>query len=224
MSSPSHARSFHQINTPRLIIRSGLPSDAKPFTIIRRETLNNPHGGVHEPDLDEEVQKSRLENQKISTANGENAFMVIVLKANSNIRKVDQLVVDDGILIGMTGFNSFPTAPSSSVPGKVALVGDTGAMIDYRFARKGYAIEALEGVIEYGFNEIGCEEMSMDTFAANSPWRTLMRTMGLGDTESMRSGEARDCGPLSEEVLYRFGKPKWEKAKKEMIANGKWLL
>jgi RimJ/RimL family protein N-acetyltransferase len=224
MAPPSHARPFHQINTPRLIIRSGLPSDAKPFATIRQEPLNNPYGGVHEPDLDEEVQRSRLKEQKTSTANGHNAFMVIVLKPASEVLKLDQLTVDDGILIGMTGFNSYPTTPSLSNPGKSVLVGDIGALVDYRYARKGYGLEALESVIEYGFDELGCGEMSMDTFAANTPWRGLMNTMGLGDTGSLRSEEAEDRGPLKEEVLYRFGKSKWEEAKKAMMTNGKWLL
>jgi len=60
---PAHARPFHKIETPRLIFRSTLPSDAEPFAKIRSGPMNNPFGGVVDPDLTVKVQRQYLEAQ-----------------------------------------------------------------------------------------------------------------------------------------------------------------
>ena len=219
-SPPSHARPSHCLTTPRLILRSGIPSDAKAVCIVRSEPQNNPHGGVHEPDLSAEVQAQRIEAQKDSTAEGRNAWMQIILKPELADHVVDDLVVEDGVLIGMTGFNSFP---KETLGDKEVLVGDTGAMIDYRYARMGYALEAMEAVFEYGFNELGCDMLSLDTFAVNVPWRRLMRTMGLECVEQVKKlGDGE--GPLGEEVGYKFDNNKWDEGKKGLRGAGKWYL
>lgn len=149
--------------------------------------------------------------------------MEILLKPEFTDHVVEDLKVEDGVLIGMTGFNSFPNSLSLSDPSKEVLVGDTGAMIDYRYARKGYALEAMEAVFEYGFNELSCGMMTLDTFAVNKPWRQLMKTMGLEDVEMIRTIGGGE-GPLGEEVMYRFDREKWEACKKGLKESGKWYL
>jgi RimJ/RimL family protein N-acetyltransferase len=67
--------------------------------------------------------------------------------------EVEALRVHDGLLIESTGFNSFPVEKNEN--GEEVLVADIGCLIDYRFQRKGYALECLEKVIEYGFGELG---------------------------------------------------------------------
>ena len=216
-----HAIPFHQLTTPRLILRSAILSDAKAVCILRSDSRNNPHGGVHEPDLSAEVQAQRIEEQNDSTAEGKNAWMQVILKPELAEHVVDDLVVEDGILIGMTGFNSFSLG--KDVEGNEALVGDTGAMIDYRYTRKGYGLEAMEAVFEYGLNELGCGMLSLDTFALNAPWRKLMKTMGLEDVEQDRKiGDSE--GSLGEEIEYKFDKRKWEEGKKGLREAGKWYL
>jgi RimJ/RimL family protein N-acetyltransferase len=42
-----------------------------------------------------------------------------------------------------------------------------GCLIDWRFQRKGYALETLEAVIEYGFKEVGAKKMTADTNVEN---------------------------------------------------------
>jgi RimJ/RimL family protein N-acetyltransferase len=221
-----YVRPSHILTTPRLLLRSGIPADAKAVATMRSEPLNNPHGGVHEPDLPVSIQAERLEEQQTSTAKGENAWLQIILKPELTELVVEELMLREGVLIGMTGFNSFPV---EKVGEKEVLVGDTGAMIDYRYARKGYALEAMEAVFEYGFNELGVGMMSLDTFAVNEPWRKLMKSMGLEDVEEFRTigstnGEGIEEGPLGEEVLYRFDKAKWEECKRGLRAREKWFL
>ncbi|KAE8442480.1 hypothetical protein EG329_003323 [Mollisiaceae sp. DMI_Dod_QoI] len=221
---PSHARPSHHLITPRLILRSGHPhaaTDARPFSLVRSDPLNNPFGGVVNATLPEDEQRRLIEGQAISTAEGKNAFLNIILKRSSSFPSpsipytpsLDALSVTDGLLIGMSGFNCFPTSPSGD------LIGDTGVLIDHRFARKGFAMEALEAVIEYGFNELGCGKMSLETNAVNEPFRALMRGMALGDVEEKGTG-----GGEEESVVYVFGRERWEVAKSALKERGKWYL
>ncbi|CZR53503.1 uncharacterized protein PAC_03382 [Phialocephala subalpina] len=210
---PSHARSSHRIETPRLILRSASVNDAKPFALIRSDPLNNPFGGVVNATLPEEEQRRRLAAQTESTAAGKNAWVNIIYKpkhGNDIPESARELLVHDGILIGMSGFNSFPVEDG-------ILVGDTGVLIDHRFARRGLAIEALEAVVEYGFNELGCGKMSLETNAINNPFRALMRSMELGDVEKPGGGVGEE-----ESVVYVFGREKFEEVKANLKLRGKW--
>lgn len=178
---------------------------------------------MHDPDLSPERQAEQLLSQQESTAKGENAWMQILLKPEFTMNVVNELLLEDGVMIGMTGFNSFPKAPSLSDPSKEVIVGDTGAMVDYRYARKGYALEVMEAIFEYGFEELGCGIMSLDTNVGNMPWRALMKSMGLDHVEEIRKiedGERKG----QEEVVYRFDRKKWEVCKRGLRESGKWLL
>ena len=175
-SLPPHARPFHVIHTPRLIIRSSIVSDALAVNILRTEQLNNPFGGVVNPDLSVDVQRERIAADAITTAEGKNAWMVVILTdPKPTDASIEGLRVEEGILIGNTGFNCFPLKPTLADPSKEAIVGDTGALIDYRFARKGFAIETLSAVIEYGFQELRCGMISLDTNFDNEPFRNVDR-------------------------------------------------
>ncbi|KAF7870264.1 hypothetical protein EAF04_004012 [Stromatinia cepivora] len=221
---PHWARPSHNFTTPHLILRSALSSDAHPFTLVRNDPQNSPFGGVVDPDLSTEVQAQRLEAQKISTAAGKNAWLVVILKDSEElprINDVEDLRVHDGFLIGMTGFNSFPMEKSVDDTGKDILLGDTGVLIDYRFARKGYAMETLCAVVEYGFHELRCGKITLATYAINAPFRGLMRAARLEDVMVLRSiGD----GHPDQEAYYEFGQQKWETAKKEMVRDEKWPL
>jgi RimJ/RimL family protein N-acetyltransferase len=217
-SPPSYARPFHTVHTPRLLIRSSIVSDALAVNIIRTEKLNSPFGGVVDPELTLSVQRERIASDAITTAEGKNAWMVIIIKdPQPGDESVEGLRVDEGVLIGNTGFNCFPLKPLLVDSSKEAIVGDTGALIDYRFARKGYAVETMSAVIEYAFVELRCGMISLDTNSENRPFRNLMRTMGIG--EGSIRGEGKE-----QEVLYLFDREMWESAKKQMKSNGKWYL
>lgn len=160
----------------------------------------------------EAEQRQKLAEQIDSTARGDNAFMVIVLKSDGN----HELKVHDGILIGMTGMNTFQT---QVIDGKECLVGDTGALIDHRFARKGYALEALEAIVECGF-ELGCDSISVETNAPNVPFKGVMKALGLDDVQQFQKGKVEE----EDSVLYLFGKERWDVEKEGLKKRGKWLL
>jgi hypothetical protein len=81
---PKHARPSHRFETPRLIIRSGVPADAVAIEAIRSNPLNNPFGGVHEPNKSIEQVIKSLEAQQISTAEGKNAWVSVSFHVDRN--------------------------------------------------------------------------------------------------------------------------------------------
>jgi RimJ/RimL family protein N-acetyltransferase len=218
MASPTR-RPYHQINTPRLIIRSATHSDAQAIADLRGNPKNNPYMSV-EPGLSAEVFQKRIVDWTASAERGENAFMVIILRKKSILAEQDS--GKEGTLIGFGGFNSLHRGPALDDPTKDVLVGDTGIMIDHLQWRKGYALEALCATVEYGLYTLGCEHITIDTRVDNEPWRGLTRSAGLEGVEIQRNGGSEE-DPQTE-WNYRFGRNVWEKARENMIVRGKWAL
>ncbi len=173
---PPWARPVHVLHTPRLILRSALESDAPAFTKLFSEPNNNPFGGVQGHLKSEDEQREILSKQTGSTARGENAWLVVVLKpTNPAPENTDVLKVDDGLLIGSTGFNEFKVRKDKE--GKQILWTDVGCLIDWRFHRRGYALETLQAILEYAFSELEAQKISAETNSDNQPWRNLMGVM-----------------------------------------------
>lgn len=94
-------------------------------------------------------------------------------------------------------------------------------MLDHRFRRRGYALEALSAIFEYGFYELGVEQINLNPFKINEPFQGLMRALGLGETGKVfLAGD----GSSGEQIAYRFEKEQWEEAKKELKESRKWPL
>jgi RimJ/RimL family protein N-acetyltransferase len=222
---PSHARPTHHHTTPRLILRTARITDAPPFIAVSHDPLNSPFDGVVGATISPEVQAEKLSNQVGSTARGENAFFVVILNPDQHIPDgVEHLKVDDGYLIGMTGFNSFPREKWLVGKDEEVLVGDTGVLIDHQFTRKGYAVEAFEKVVELGFYDLGCGVMFLETNAINIPFRNMMASLGLG---MGAKGEVRQGAPFQEiedVTVWKIGKEEWEGLKEGMKGKGKWFL
>lgn len=218
LSTKSHIRPFHTINTPRLLIRSSIVSDATAIQKIRTDPLNSPFGGVVNPDLTVNEQAERIAADTITTAEGKNAWMVAIIKDPSpDDESMEIFRVAEGVLMGNTGFNCFPLSPSISDPSKEVITADTGVLIHHRFARRGYAIETMSAVIEYGFVELGCGMISLETSFDNEPIRAMMQVMGIAEKEVRMNGEEK-------EVAYLIDQNMWESAKQHMKSNGKWYL
>jgi RimJ/RimL family protein N-acetyltransferase len=96
-----------------------------------------------------------------------------------------------------------------------------GCLIDWRFQRKGYALETLEAVIEYGFKEVGAKKITADTNVENEPWRKLVDVMGIPVAEMKKDGRPNGEGGS---VQYRFLEKDWEVAKIKLKSGGKWYL
>lgn len=113
-----------------------------------------------------------------STARGANAWLVAILKLDPDQalpEGSEVLKAEGGLLIGSTGFNEFKLEKDGE--GNEILRTDVGCLIDWRFQRKGYALETLEAVVEYGFMELKTKMISAGTNAENVPWRNLMNVM-----------------------------------------------
>lgn len=176
---PPWARPSHTLHTPRLLLRTALESDTVAFTRLFSDPKNNPFSGVRGHQKTEEEQRENLSKQAGSTARGENAWLVVILKPEQPVpESAEILKVDDGLLIGSTGFNEFELAKNEN--GEEFLRTDIGCLIDWRLHRKGYALETLEGIIEYAFAELMAKEISADTNLDNKPWRQLMDVMVRG--------------------------------------------
>jgi RimJ/RimL family protein N-acetyltransferase len=197
-------------------------SDAKVLHTLRTDPLNNPFGGVRGPDITVAVQAERLADGVKTTAEGKNGWVVAIIKdPKPEEEAVEALRVEEGILMGNGGFNAFPLMPTVADPSKEAIAANIGVLVDYRFTRKGYAIEIMSAVIEYGFGELGCELMALETNFTNAPFRAMMKGMGIEET-SVVDNEGEGNG--EKEVRYLFDKEMWERAKVQMKANGKWYL
>jgi len=221
----------HRIETFRLIIRSGVPSDAPAIAALLSAPENNPFTPPDTGAVEEYL--GRLERWASKRAEGNFSFMVVTLR--------------DGTVIGFAGFNEFrwgkPLDPSSydlstavteiatdggdgkeksdetEEPGPKFLEADIGVMIDHRHWRQGYAREVVAAEVEYAFNVFGADSIACDTQLENEPWRALIRSMGLGSSETFRIG-----GRFGDDWIYRFGRPLWREATESMKGDGTWPL
>jgi RimJ/RimL family protein N-acetyltransferase len=96
-----------------------------------------------------------------------------------------------------------------------------GCLIDWRFQRKGYALETLEAVIEYGFKDVGAKKITADTNVENEPWRKLMDVMGIPVAEMKKDSRPDGEGGS---VQYRFQEEDWQVAKVKLKKVAKWYL
>ena len=212
--------SGYTITSPRLVIRTAVPSDGEALVAF----FTNPANFPWEPEKDLTLEKilPRIGRWAKATEEGRSAFMVVVLR-------------ETGDVIGFGGFNSLPhTGPLGSEPtwtmakkegpvGEgVVQAADIGMSIDHRYQRKGYAREAVCMLAEYGFGTLGCSYAHMDTAKDNEPFRALMRDMGIKEVEGDGSEPVADAafcfGPKS--YNYDIDRAAWEGVKEEMKKGG----
>jgi ribosomal-protein-alanine N-acetyltransferase len=113
----------------------------------------------------------------------------------------------------------------AEVPGEASFIGVVGlAIVGYeapftpavevawRLARahwgRGYATEAAQASIDYGFGELRLEEIVALTVPANPPSRRVMERLGMTRSPEDDFDHPRlPAGPLSRHVLYRLRNP-----------------
>lgn len=209
------------ITSPRLMIRSAVPSDGEALVGYFSNQANFPW--PVEKDLALEKMLPRIDKWADATAAGRSAFMVIVL------RETDQV-------IGFGGFNSLPrTEPPGGNPtwdirkgtGEgVVLAADVGVSIDHQHQRKGYAKEAVCAVVEYGFKNLGCAYAHLDTQKSNEPMKALMAGLGVKGIEGDDSEPWPDTafGFASKAINYDVDRTTWEGLREELKRKGTWPL
>lgn len=209
------------ITSPRLTIRTAVPSDGKALVAYFSNPANFPW--PVEADLTLEKMLPRIGKWAEAAAAGKSAFSVIVL------RETDQL-------IGFGGFNSLPrTEPPAGKPtweirkgegeGTV-LAADVGVSIDHQYQRKGYAKEAVCAVVDYGFENFGCAYAHLDTQSSNEPMKTLLDKLGMKGIAGDDSEALEDAafGFASKSINYDVDRATWEGLREELKRKGSWPL
>ncbi|MES9940965.1 MAG: GNAT family N-acetyltransferase [Candidatus Thiodiazotropha sp. 6PLUC2] len=75
---------------------------------------------------------------------------------------------------------------------------------------KGYATEAANSALKFGFQQLGLQEVVSFTAIGNSRSRRVMERLGMSDTASNFEHPAVPQGhPLREHALYRLSKEDW---------------
>ncbi|KZL85123.1 gcn5-related n-acetyltransferase [Colletotrichum incanum] len=211
--SSRFARPAYEIKSPRLIVRTATNSDAEDFYDLMTNPENFP---FEEPEKNLTIERLRTRIDKFTefTAEGKNAFMVVVLQ-------------DTNQLIGYGGYNTFESIDPAEFltettlsPGKKYMT-DFGIIIDHRYRRKGYGLELISALVEYARVELDCELFRAETGNDNESWRAFMRAVGLTDFEG-RHKASYDANQVV--WVWKFDSGHWDEAKEKMQANGKWLL
>lgn len=210
-----------KITSPRLTIRTAVPSDGEALVAYFSDPANFPW--PVEKDLTLEKIMPRIDKWADAAAKGSSAFMVITL------RDTDQC-------IGFGGFNNLPrTEPLGDQPpwkirkgsgeGSV-LAADVGVSIDHQHQRKGYAREAVCAVVEYGFDNLGCAYAHLDTQKSNEPMKALMSGLGIkgieGDDSELLEDTAFDYA--SKAINYNVDRATWNIVREELKNKGTWPL
>lgn len=103
--------------------------------------------------------ETRIEKWQKATEAGESAYLVI--KEN-----------EEGRRVGICGFNAIFVRDGLKYA-------DAGVMVAAEETRKGYAMEAVRIMLEYGFKEAGLDRVQFETMTVNKAFRGLMGKCGI---------------------------------------------
>lgn len=214
-------KSFHTIHTPRLILRTPQLRDAPAYFHL----TTNPENQIFDPSPPSEKADSVGKYERCiwewreNTRKGVAASMVITLPSAHTNRgeakgakgEVEEKEVERDVIIGMAGFNELGRKNKTSKCGveKEVFEGNIGALIDSpTYIRKGYGKEALKGLIEYGFEVMGCDFLTTETLAINLPFRALMDSFGLGEGKEVDGWDR--WGEIICEAVWEGWKENWK--------------
>lgn len=213
-------RETYEITSPRLVIRTALDSDAESLHQFLTTAENFPHTPYNK-ELTVDKLRGAIGRWKNMQANGDNAFLIIVLRQT-------------GEIIGQGSYNCFEwsQAPAAQVGGgeadetsrkttKKKLLTDVGVMLDHRHWRKGLGAEAVCSLVEFAVEGLGCSLFRTETGKENDAWKGLIRCLGLSEFESF--------GPQSydEKVqgwVWKFDADDWQQVRAKAQESGKWPL
>lgn len=109
---------------------------------------------------------------------------------------------NDERFIGFVGLND----PTYDLPFSPCV--EIGWRIDSAFWRKGYAYEAAQKSLQFGFEVLNLEEIVSFTSTTNLKSKSLMKKLAMTDTQqNFQHPLIADGHPLSEHVLYKIRNP-----------------
>ena len=181
-----------EIRTERLVLRGWRDADRAPFAALNadREVME------HFPTTLSREASDRLIN---ATAEGwgQNGFGLWAVE-----------VRDGPSFIGFTGL-SRPSFEAHFTP---------AVEVGWRLARAawghGYATEAAEAALAFGFEEVGLPEIVSFTVPANTRSRAVMERLGMTHeaADDFDHPKLPEGHPLRRHVLYRLARDDWERS------------
>ena len=172
-----------ELRTPRLVLRAWQPRDLEPFAQMGAD----PEVMRHFPSLLTREQSDALA-QDISSAITEQGWGMWAVE-----------VLDSGRFAGFVGLNR-PTFEAHFMP---------AVEVGWRLAREqwglGYATEGARAAVEFGFRELGLDEIVAIAVPSNARSLRVMEKLGMthdpaDDFDHPRVPE----GPLRRHALYRL--------------------
>ncbi|KAJ6787632.1 hypothetical protein PWT90_10565 [Aphanocladium album] len=229
MASP-FARAAIEFKTPRVLARTGQPSDAESFASYNRDAANFPYGGC-QPEATADQAAKTIESFARWAAEGKHAWIFFFSRAT-------------GALMGYGGYNAFeqvddadkflagPTAAAAAAEkteahgetnkqaAAAAVMADMGIMLDHRFWGQGYGLEIFVGLTEWARREMGAAVFRTETDLENQAWQALMRRAEVGEcVHREKASYSKDKDVLQ----WRWDDEAWAEARRRIEAKGRWF-
>lgn len=182
-----------EIRTRRLVLRGWLDTDRAPFAALNADAAVM----AHFPSTLSPAASDRLVDA-IAEGWAENGFGLWAVED-----------AGAGRFLGFTGLSR----PSFEAPFTPAVE------VGWRLARdawgRGYATEAAQAALAFGFDTVGLEEIVSFTVPANERSRGVMERLGMthDPADDFDHPKLPDGHPLRPHVLYRLARADWGRAR-----------
>ncbi|OAA78980.1 gcn5-related n-acetyltransferase [Akanthomyces lecanii RCEF 1005] len=218
--SSQFGRDAIEIKTPRVLIRTGVASDAAAYSRYATSPANFPYGGC-EPSMTPGKAAERIALFARRTADGRFACVLFFSRATGDLVGYGGYncfeVVDDAALFLAAGTGG---DPDGEMKERSAVMADVGIMLDRRFWGQGYGLEILIGLVEGARRDVGAELYRTETDPENKEYRALMERAQLGGCVS---GERASYDEQKEVLQWRWDARAWEEAKRKIQDKGRWV-
>lgn len=88
---------------------------------------------------------------------------------------------------------------------------EIGWRLDNEFWNRGYATEGAKACLEYGFNQLGMQEIYSFTAQINKPSINVMKKIGMVQVDSFEHPRIETNHPLRPHVLFKIDKSMFNK-------------
>ncbi|HET9852760.1 MAG TPA: GNAT family N-acetyltransferase [Candidatus Limnocylindrales bacterium] len=180
-----------ELRTPRLLLRGWRPEDRAPFAALNADSRVTEFLGLQRDRAASDELLDRVEAHWATHGFG--------------LWAVER--TDDGAFLGFTGLSS-PPFEASFTP---------AVEVGWRFAHHawghGYATEAGQAALAFGFERLGLAEIVSFTTVANARSRRVMERLGMRHDPGEDFDHPRlEAGhPLRPHVLYRLAREDWQR-------------
>lgn len=181
-----------ELRSQRLVLRHWRPEDKKIFAAMSAD----PQVMQYErPTLSSEQSDLLVEGIQLGLETRDFGFWAVQI--------FDDAELDENSLVGFVGL-SVPKWEASFAP---------CVQIGWRLSRQhwgfGYATEAAAKVLEYGFKDVGLNEIVSTTSLLNMRSIAVMERLGMVRDQTFDHPNIRINDPLRRHVLFRMSQQRW---------------